>query len=166
MAKKKTGLAGKVIKEEKQLGGGLVMIIFTDGTFITVGQISDVIEAEELGFESAADEDEDEDSEEEEDDSDDEEDDDEEESDDDDDEDDSDDEDEDEDEDDDEEEGDELTVEQLMEMDFDDMDDLVDDEELDIDVDKYEDDEDGLRKAIAKKLGLKLPAAKDKKKKK
>ena len=158
MAKKKTGLAGKVIKEEKQLGGGLVMIIFTDGTFITVGQISDVIEAEELGFESAADEDDDEEDDDDSDDDDDDSDDD--------DEDDSDDDEEEEDDDDDEEEGDELTVEQLMEMDFDDMDDLVDDEELDIDVDKYEDDEDGLRKAIAKKLGLKLPAAKGKDKKK
>ena len=53
-------------------------------------------------------------------------------------------------------------------MDFDDLEDVVDDYELDVDVDDFEDDEDGLRKAIAKALGIKLPAkaAKGKGKKK
>ena len=49
-----------------------------------------------------------------------------------------------------------------MEMDFDDLEDLVDDEDLEVDVDDYEDDEEGLRKAIAKKLGITLPKSKGK----
>ena len=147
MAKSK--LANKKVQEEKALGGGLTMIIFTDGTFIVVSNMSDVLESEELGLSAATSEEEEEEEDEEED----EEDDDEE-------------EDEDEDEEGDEEEGDELTAEDLMEMDFDDLEDLVDDEDLEIDVDDYEDDEEGLRKAIAKKLGITLPKAKGKGKKK
>ena len=55
-----------------------------------------------------------------------------------------------------------------MEMDYEELEDLVDDNELEVDVEDYEDDKDteGLRKAIAKELGLKLPKAKKKKKKK
>ena len=63
MAKSK--LANKKVQEEKALGGGLTMIIFTDGTFIVVSNMSDVLESEELGLSATASE-EDEDEEEEE----------------------------------------------------------------------------------------------------
>ena len=73
------------------------------------------------------------------------------------------DEDEDEDEDDeDEDEEEELTGEDLAEMDFEELEDVCDDKDLETDPDDY--DEDGiekLRKAIAKELGLKLPAKKE-----
>ena len=147
MAKSK--LANKKIQEEVNLGGGMVMIKFTDGTFIIVHSITDVLEADELGLSAAseeadeeADEDEEEDDEEEDDSDEDEEEDDEDE------------------EEEDEEEGEELTAEDLMEMDMDDLEDLVDDEDLEVDVDDYEDDEEGLRKAIAKELGITLPKSK------
>ncbi len=60
-----------------------------------------------------------------------------------------------------EEEG-ELTGEELAEMDFEELEDVCDDKDLETDPDDY--DEDGiekLRKAIAKELGLKLPAKKE-----
>ena len=145
MAKSK--LANKEIQEEVQLGGGLVMIKFTDGTFIVVSGLSDVIEPSEIGLgKSSDDEDDDDEDDEDEEEGDDDDDDSDEE------------EDDEEDEDEEEDEEEELTAEDLMEMDADDLEDLVDDEDLDVDVDKYEDDEEGLRKAIAKVLGLKLPA--------
>ena len=73
---------------------------------------------------------------------------------------DSDDDDEEEDSDDDDEE-EPLTPEALQEMDFEELEDVCDDKELDTDPDDYdEDDVDKLRKAIAKELGIKLPAAK------
>lgn len=137
---KQSKLVGLEIKEVKHLGGGLTMLIFTDGTFIVVGNLSDQISGSELDFNSEEEdsEDEEEDSEDEEEESDEDE--------------------EDEDSDDDDEEGEELTAEDLMEMDADDLEDLIDDEELDVDVEDYEDDEEGLRKEVAKALGIKLPA--------
>ena len=73
----------------------------------------------------------------------------------------SDDDDEDSDEDDDEEEEEPLTAEALQEMDFEELEDVCDDKELDTDPDDFdEEDVDKLRKAIAKELGIKLPAAK------
>jgi hypothetical protein len=71
--------------------------------------------------------------------------------------------------DDDDEEGDdddddeeELTGEELAEMDFEELEDVCDDKDLDTDPDDYdEDDIEKLRKAIAKELGLKLPAKKE-----
>ena len=72
-----------------------------------------------------------------------------------------DDEDSDEDEDDEEEEEEPLTAEALQEMDFEELEDVCDDKELDTDPDDFdEEDVDKLRKAIAKELGIKLPAAK------
>ena len=70
---------------------------------------------------------------------------------------------EDEDEDDsDEEEEEELTGEELAEMDFEELEDVCDDKDLETDPDDYdEDDIEKLRKAIAKELGLKLPAKKE-----
>lgn len=76
-------------------------------------------------------------------------------------EDDEDDEDSDDDEDEDEEE-EELTGEALAEMDFEELEDVCDDKDLETDPDDYEEDDiEKLRKAIAKELGLKLPAKKE-----
>ena len=61
-----------------------------------------------------------------------------------------------------EEEEKELTGEALVEMDFDELEDVCDDKDLDTDPDDYdEDDIEKLRKAIAKELGLTLPAKKE-----
>lgn len=58
-----------------------------------------------------------------------------------------------------EEEEEELTGEELAEMDFEELEDVCDDKDLETDPDDYdEDDVEKLRKAIAKELGLKLPA--------
>ena len=90
---------------------------------------------------------------------------DEEESEDDEDEDDSDEEEEDEEEEDEEEEDEEeeeLTGEALAEMDFEELEDVCDDKDLDTDPDDFdEEDIEKLRKAIAKELGIKLPAKKE-----
>ena len=70
----------------------------------------------------------------------------------------------DDDDDDSEEEGEEeeLTGEELAEMDFEELEDVCDDKDLETDPDDYdEDDIEKLRKAIAKELGLKLPAKKE-----
>ena len=83
--------------------------------------------------------------------------------------DDSDDEDEDEESDDDEDEDDseeedeeDLTGEALAEMDFEELEEVCDDKDLDTDPDDFDEDEiEKLRKAIAKELGLKLPAKKE-----
>lgn len=143
MAKaKKNPMVGKEIAKWEELEGGYILITFEDGTTIIVKQLPQVVvDAIRIVNDSDGD---DSDEEEEEDD-----------------------EEEDDDEDEDE-DGDELEieVEDLMEMDFDEMEDLVDEHELDVDVDDFEDDEEGLRKAIAKVLGLKLPKAKSKKGKK
>ena len=61
-----------------------------------------------------------------------------------------------------EEEEEELTGEELAEMDFEELEDVCDDKDLETDPDDYdEDDAEKLRKAIAKELGLKLPAKKE-----
>ena len=61
-----------------------------------------------------------------------------------------------------EEEEEELTGEDLAEMDFEELEDVCDDKDLETDPDDYdEDDIEKLRKAIAKELGLKLPAKKE-----
>ena len=68
---------------------------------------------------------------------------------------------EDEDEDDSDEE-EELTGEALAEMDFEELEDVCDDKDLDTDPDDFdEEDIEKLRKAIAKELGIKLPAKKE-----
>lgn len=67
-------------------------------------------------------------------------------------------------EDDDEEDSDdeELTAEALAEMDFEELEEVCDDKDLDTDPDDFDEDEiEKLRKAIAKELGLKLPAKKE-----
>ena len=73
-----------------------------------------------------------------------------------------DDDDDDDDEEEEEEEEEELTGEELAEMDFEELEDVCDDKDLETDPDDYdEDDVEKLRKAIAKELGLKLPAKKE-----
>lgn len=73
-----------------------------------------------------------------------------------------DDEDEDDSEEDEEEEEEELTGEALAEMDFEELEDVCDDKDLDTDPDDFdEEDIEKLRKAIAKELGIKLPAKKE-----
>lgn len=70
--------------------------------------------------------------------------------------------DDDEDEEDEEEEEEELTGEALAEMDFEELEDVCDDKDLDTDPDDFdEEDIEKLRKAIAKELGIKLPAKKE-----
>ena len=72
------------------------------------------------------------------------------------------DEEEEEDEEDEEEEEEELTGEALAEMDFEELEDVCDDKDLDTDPDDFdEEDIEKLRKAIAKELGIKLPAKKE-----
>ena len=152
MAKKKE--TKKELKEvsRKEINGAII-ITYEDGS-VKIIPAPIVLSAEEaadlFGSEDADDEDEDEE-EEDDDDSDDEDDDD---SDEDEDEDDEDDEDE-------EEEEEELTGEDLAEMDFEELEDVCDDKDLETDPDDFEEDDiEKLRKAIAKELGLKLPAAK------
>lgn len=68
----------------------------------------------------------------------------------------------DEDEEEEEEEEEELTGEALAEMDFEELEDVCDDKDLDTDPDDFdEEDIEKLRKAIAKELGIKLPAKKE-----
>ena len=72
------------------------------------------------------------------------------------------DEDEDDSDDDEEEEEEELTGEALAEMDFEELEDVCDDKDLDTDPDDFdEEDIEKLRKAIAKELGIKVPAKKE-----
>ena len=61
-----------------------------------------------------------------------------------------------------EEQEEELTGEALAEMDFEELEDVCDDKDLDTDPDDFdEEDIEKLRKAIAKELGIKLPAKKE-----
>lgn len=61
-----------------------------------------------------------------------------------------------------EEEEEELTGEALAEMDFEELEDVCDDKDLDTDPDDFdEEDIEKFRKAIAKELGIKLPAKKE-----
>ena len=160
MAKKKKEVELKEVSRTEI--NGAIIIKYEDGSvkIIPAPIMLSAEEAEDL-FGSESD-DEEEEEEEEEEESDDEEDDDddseeeeEEESDDDDEEDDDDDSEE-------EEEEEELTGEELAEMDFEELEDVCDDKDLETDPDDYdEDDIEKLRKAIAKELGLKLPAKKE-----
>ena len=55
-----------------------------------------------------------------------------------------------------------MTGESLAEMDFEELEEVCDDKDLDTDPDDFDEDEiEKLRKAIAKELGLKLPAKKE-----
>jgi hypothetical protein len=162
MAKKKKEVELKEVSRTEI--NGAIIIKYEDGSvkIIPAPIMLSAEEAEDL-FGSESDDEEEE--EEESDDDDDSEEEEEEESDDDDEEDDDDDDEEDDDDDDDseeEEEEEELTGEELAEMDFEELEDVCDDKDLETDPDDYdEDDVEKLRKAIAKELGLKLPAKKE-----
>lgn len=162
MAKKKKEVELKEVSRTEI--NGAIIIKYEDGSvkIIPAPIMLSAEEAEDLfGSDSDDEEEEEEESEEDEDDDSDDEDDEEEESDDDDEDDDDSEEDEDDDDSEDEEE-EELTGEELAEMDFEELEDVCDDKDLETDPDDYdEDDIEKLRKAIAKELGLKLPAKKE-----
>lgn len=157
MAKKKETKKVELKEVSRVEINGNIIITYEDGSvkiipapiMLTTDQASEIFGSEE------------EEEEEEEEESDDDED--EEESEDDEDEDDSEEEDDsDEDEEDEEEEEEELTGEALAEMDFEELEDVCDDKDLDTDPDDFdEEDIEKLRKAIAKELGIKLPAKKE-----
>lgn len=159
MAKKKETKKVELKEVSRVEINGNIIITYEDGSvkiipapiMLTADQASEIFGSEE---------DEDEEEEEESDDDEDEE-----ESEDDEDEDDSEEDEEDEEEeesDDEEEEEEELTGEALAEMDFEELEDVCDDKDLDTDPDDFdEEDIEKLRKAIAKELGIKLPAKKE-----
>ena len=140
MAKKKETKKVELKEVSRKEINGAIIITYEDGSvkIIPAPIMLSAEEAKEF-FASEEEDDDDEDEEEEEDD----------------------DEDSDEDEDEDEEE-EELTGEALAEMDFEELEDVCDDKDLETDPDDYEEDDiEKLRKAIAKELGLKLPAKKE-----
>lgn len=157
MAKKKKEVELKEVSRTEI--NGAIIIKYEDGSvkIIPAPIMLSAEEAEDL-FGSESDDEEEEEEEESDDDDDDDDDDSEEEEE-------SDDDDEEDDDDDDseeEEEEEELTGEELAEMDFEELEDVCDDKDLETDPDDYdEDDVEKLRKAIAKELGLKLPAKKE-----
>lgn len=147
MAKKKKEVELKEVSR-KEINGAII-ITYEDGSVVIIPAPIKLTKEEAEDLFGSEDDDDDEDEEEEEDDDDEE------------DEDDEDDEDSDDDEDEDEEE-EELTGEALAEMDFEELEDVCDDKDLETDPDDFdEDDIEKLRKAIAKELGLKLPAKKE-----
>lgn len=158
MAKKKKEVELKEVSRTEI--NGAIIIKYEDGSvkIIPAPIMLSAEEAEDL-FGSESDDEEEEEEEESDDDDDDSEEEEEEESDDDDEEDDD---EEDDDDSEEEEEEEELTGEELAEMDFEELEDVCDDKDLETDPDDYdEDDIEKLRKAIAKELGLKLPAKKE-----
>lgn len=164
MAKKKETKKVELKEVSRVEINGNIIITYEDGSvkiipapiMLTADQASEIFGSEEDEDEEEEEEsDDDEDEEESEDDED--EDDSEEEDEEDEDEDDS-----DEDEEDEEKEEEELTGEALAEMDFEELEDVCDDKDLDTDPDDFdEEDIEKLRKAIAKELGIKLPAKKE-----
>ena len=155
MAKKKETKKVELKEVSRVEINGNIIITYEDGSvkiipapiMLTADQASEIFGSEDEEEEES---DDDEDEEESEDDSDDS----------DEDEEDEDEDDSDEDEEDEEEE--ELTGEALAEMDFEELEDVCDDKDLDTDPDDFdEEDIEKLRKAIAKELGIKLPAKKE-----
>ena len=159
MAKKKKEVELKEVSRTEI--NGAIIIKYEDGSvkIIPAPIMLSAEEAEDLFGSESDDEEEEEEEESDDDDDDDSEEEEEEESDDDDDDSEEDDDDDDSEE---EEEEEELTGEELAEMDFEELEDVCDDKDLETDPDDYdEDDVEKLRKAIAKELGLKLPAKKE-----
>ena len=150
MAKKKETKKVELKEVSRVEINGNIIITYEDGSvkiipapiMLTADQASEIFGSEEDEEEEEEESDDDEDEEEEDEDED---------------EDDSDEEGEDE-----EEEEEELTGEALAEMDFEELEDVCDDKDLDTDPDDFdEEDIEKLRKAIAKELGIKLPAKKE-----
>lgn len=166
MAKKKETKKVELKEVSRVEINGNIIITYEDGSvkiipapiMLTADQASEIFGSEEDEDEEEEEEsDDDEDEEESENDEDEDDSDEEEEDEEDEDEDDS-----DEDEEDEEEEEEELTGEALAEMDFEELEDVCDDKDLDTDPDDFdEEDIEKLRKAIAKELGIKLPAKKE-----
>ena len=164
MAKKKETKKVELKEVSRVEINGNIIITYEDGSvkiipapiMLTADQASEIFGSEDEEDEEESEDDEDEDdSEEDEEDEDDSEEDEE-------DEEDEDEDDSDEDEEDEEEEEEELTGEALAEMDFEELEDVCDDKDLDTDPDDFdEEDIEKLRKAIAKELGIKLPAKKE-----
>ena len=152
MAKKKKEVELKEVSRTEV--NGTIIIKYEDGSIkiipapiaLTAEEAEDLFGSESDEEEEEEDDDDDDDDEEEEEESDD-------------------DEEEDDDDDDDseeEEEEEDLTGEALAEMDFEELEEVCDDKDLDTDPDDFDEDEiEKLRKAIAKELGLKLPAEKE-----
>nr|UWI29305.1 MAG: hypothetical protein [Bacteriophage sp.] len=158
MAKKKETKKVELKEVSRVEINGNIIITYEDGSvkiipapiMLTADQASEIFGSEDEEEEESDDEEEEESDDDE----------DEEESEDDEDEDDS--EEDEEDEEDEEEEEEELTGEALAEMDFEELEDVCDDKDLDTDPDDFdEEDIEKLRKAIAKELGIKLPAKKE-----
>lgn len=156
MAKKKETKKVELKEVSRVEINGNIIITYEDGSvkiipapiMLTADQASEIFgsEEDEDEEEEESDDDEDEDEDDSEDDS----------------EEDEDEDDSDEDEEDEEEEEEELTGEALAEMDFEELEDVCDDKDLDTDPDDFdEEDIEKLRKAIAKELGIKLPAKKE-----
>lgn len=144
MAKKKKEVELKEVSR-KEINGAII-ITYEDGSVVIIPAPIKLTKEEAEDLFGSEEEDDDEEEEEESDDDDD----------------DSDDEDEDDDDSEEEEEEEELTGEELAEMDFEELEDVCDDKDLETDPDDFdEDDIEKLRKAIAKELGLKLPAKKE-----
>ena len=155
MAKKKETKKVELKEVSRVEINGNIIITYEDGSvkiipapiMLTADQASEIFGSEDEEEEESDDDEDEEESEEDEE---------EEESDDDEDEEES------EDEEDEEEEEEELTGEALAEMDFEELEDVCDDKDLDTDPDDFdEEDIEKLRKAIAKELGIKLPAKKE-----
>lgn len=165
MAKKKETKKVELKEVSRVEINGNIIITYEDGSvkiipapiMLTADQASEIFgseEDEDEEEEEESDDDEDEEESEEDEDEDDSEEDEEDEEDEDD--------DDDSDEEDEEEEEEELTGEALAEMDFEELEDVCDDKDLDTDPDDFdEEDIEKLRKAIAKELGIKLPAKKE-----
>lgn len=159
MAKKKETKKVELKEVSRVEINGNIIITYEDGSvkiipapiMLTADQASEIFGSEDEEEEEESDDEDEEESEddEDEDDSDEEEEDEE-------------DEDEDDSDEDEEDEEEELTGEALAEMDFEELEDVCDDKDLDTDPDDFdEEDIEKLRKAIAKELGIKLPAKKE-----
>lgn len=157
MAKKKETKKVELKEVSRVEINGNIIITYEDGSvkiipapiMLTADQASEIFGSEDEEEEESDDDEDEEESEDDEDEDDSEEDE-------------EDEEDEDEDEEDEEEEEEELTGEALAEMDFEELEDVCDDKDLDTDPDDFdEEDIEKLRKAIAKELGIKLPAKKE-----
>ena len=163
MAKKKETKKVELKEVSRVEINGNIIITYEDGSvkiipapiMLTADQASEIFGSEDEEEEESDDEEDEEESEDEEDEDEDEDDSEE-------DEEDEEDEDEDDSDEDEEDEEEELTGEALAEMDFEELEDVCDDKDLDTDPDDFdEEDIEKLRKAIAKELGIKLPAKKE-----
>lgn len=152
MAKKKETKKVELKEVSRVEINGNIIITYEDGSvkiipapiMLTADQASEIFGSEDEEEEESDDDEEEEESEDDED------------------EDDSEEDEEDEEDEDEEEEEEELTGEALAEMDFEELEDVCDDKDLDTDPDDFdEEDIEKLRKAIAKELGIKLPAKKE-----